>query len=236
MRLLLVEDDLLLGQATCRGLMQLGYAVDWLTAGARVAPVVETYAYDCIVLDLGLPDVSGQLCLQALRRSRRAVPVIVITARGEKEAKIELLDLGADDYLTKPYDIDELAARVRAVVRRAPARTDESEQQISHGSLSIFPTTQSVLVDGEHVELTNKEFWLLEALMRNRQRIVPRRALEESLYGWDDDPTSNGIEVFVYQLRRKLGPHAIRTVRGVGYRLGSASDVSLQEARRGSAR
>lgn len=224
MRLLLAEDDLQLGQATCKGLMQLGYAVDWLTSGGRVAAAVGSYSYDCIVLDLGLPEASGQMCLQALRRTKQVTPVIVITAQGDKGTKIDVLDLGADDYLTKPYDIDELAARVRAVVRRAAMRAHDDALTLSHGRLTILPSTQSALVDGESVTLTNKEFWLLEALVRNRERIVTRRVLEESLYGWNDDRSSNAIEVYVCQLRRKLGAHLILTVRGVGYRLASVSE------------
>ena len=227
MKLLLAEDDLPLGQATCKGLMQLGYAVDWLTSGGRVAAAIDTYTYDCIVLDLGLPEVTGQMCLQALRRANRTVPVIIITARGEKETKIELLDLGADDYITKPYDLDELAARVRAVVRRAALRSSDDPAGLAHGPLSIMPSTQSASINGQQVVLTNKEFWLLEALMRNRERIVTRRVLEESLYGWDEDRTSNAIEVFIYQLRRKLGPQFIVTVRGVGYRLATVGELSL---------
>lgn len=224
MRLLLAEDDLQLGQATCRGLMQLGYAVDWLTSGGRVATAVSTFAYDCIVLDLGLPEVTGQMCLQALRRAKQSTPVIVITALGDKATKIDVLDLGADDYLTKPYDIDELAARIRAVVRRAAARAHDDPVSLSHGPLTILPGTQSAEVDGAPVTLTNKEFWLLEALIRNRERIVTRRMLEESLYGWNDDRNSNAIEVYVHQLRRKLGARLILTVRGVGYRLASVSE------------
>jgi DNA-binding response OmpR family regulator len=236
MRLLLAEDDLQLGQATCKGLMQLGYAVDWLTSGGRVAAAVGTFNYDCIILDLGLPEVTGQMCLQALRRAKRAAPVIVVTAQGDKSTKIDVLDLGADDYITKPYDIDEVAARVRAVVRRAATRGPDDPVSMSHGPLTIVPTTQSALLHGEPVTLTNKEFWLLEALVRNRERIVPRRVLEESLYGWDEDRTSNAIEVFIYQLRRKLGAQLILTVRGVGYRLATATELlGVEGGSRGTA-
>ncbi len=224
MRLLLAEDDLPLGQATCNGLMQLGYAVDWLTSGARLTTAVSTYEYDCVILDLGLPGLSGQQCLQALRKARLDVPVIVVTARAEKSTKIELLDVGADDYLVKPFDVDELAARVRAVARRSVV-PGTGGVELRHGPLLLQPATQSASVGGVPVALTKKEFWLLETLVRQRDRIVTRRALEEALYGWDDDPSSNALEVFIYQLRRKLGAGAIKTVRGVGYRVASAAEL-----------
>lgn len=219
MRLLLAEDDLPLGQATCKGLMQLGYAVDWLTSGGRVRDAVDAYTYSCILLDLGLPEVSGELCLQAIRRAQVTTPVIVLTARGEKASRIEMLDIGADDYMIKPFDVDELAARVRAVVRRVAAGRPDQDLELSHGTLRIHPATQTAMLDDSPVVLTSKEFWLLEALVRNKGRIVTRRMLMEALYGWDEDLSSNAIEVFIYQLRRKLGAHVIQTVRGVGYRL-----------------
>lgn len=219
MRVLLVEDDLLLGQATCKGLMQVGYAVDWLTSGQRVGAAVDDYPYDCILLDLGLPDISGELCLQAIRRNKQTTPVIVLTARGEKASRISMLDIGADDYMTKPFDVDELAARIRAVVRRVGNGRTDPNVEISHGSLRVNVAKQAVFLDDSPVVLTTKEFWLLEVLLRNKDRIVTRRMLVDALYGWDDDLSSNAIEVFIYQLRRKLGANLIQTVRGMGYRL-----------------
>ncbi len=224
MRLLLTEDDLPLGEATCNGLMQLGYAVDWLTSGARLGTAVATFDYDCVILDLGLPGQTGQQCLQAMRKARQDVPVIVITARADKSTKIELLDIGADDYLVKPFDIDELAARVRAVARRTLV-PGSGGAELRHGPLLLQPATQTASVSGVPVVLTRKEFWLLETLVRQRDRIVTRRALEEALYGWDEDPSSNALEVFIYQLRRKLGSGFIKTVRGVGYRVASAAEL-----------
>jgi DNA-binding response OmpR family regulator len=217
--MLLVEDDRLLGQATTRGLMQMGYAVDWLTEGVRVEAAVGSFDYSCVLLDLGLPDIPGELCLQTIRRAKQKMPVIVLTARGEKATRISTLDIGADDYLIKPFDVDELAARIRAVVRRAGAGRTNQNLELSHGMLRLHPATQSVTNGDSPVVVTSKEFWLLEALIRNKDRIVTRQMLIEALYGWADDLTSNAIEVYVHQLRRKLGGHLIQTVRGVGYRL-----------------
>jgi two-component system OmpR family response regulator/two-component system response regulator QseB len=163
--------------------------------------------------------------LRALRRAKKSTSVIVASARHQRQSKLDLLELGADDYLTKPFDIDELAARVRALSRRAAARGGGELMQITHGALSIWPATKQVTLGGKPVALTNKEFWLLEVLMRNRDRIVTRRTLEDNLYGWDDSRTDNALEVFVYQLRRKLGADLIRTVRGVGYQLTAAAVI-----------
>jgi DNA-binding response OmpR family regulator len=219
-RLLLAEDDLMLGQAVSKGLNQVGYAVDWLTSGGRLSVAVKSFAYDCILLDLGLPDVPGDVCLRLMRREKINTPVIIITATDGKDAKIRMLDCGADDYLAKPFDLDELAARIRAVVRRSGERREAEEAlDLKVGTLVLQPASQAVTLDGEPRALTAKEFWLLETLVRNRERIVTRRALEEALYGWGDELGSNTIEVYVHQLRRKLGKGLIKTVRGLGYQL-----------------
>jgi len=225
MRLLLAEDDMLLGEAVSRGLMQMGYAVDWLTSGERLRVAVKNYSYDCILLDLGLPDVAGDTCLQRLRQEKLNTPVIVITARDGKHDKIRVLDGGADDYLSKPFDLDELAARIRAVVRRGAERGEaELVVEFRSGPLSIHSASQAVRLAGESKVLTTKEFWLLETMVRHRHRIVTRQMLEERLYGWGDELTSNTIEVYVHQLRRKLGKELIKTVRGLGYRLARADE------------
>lgn len=225
MRLLLAEDDVLLGEALSRGLMQLGYAVDWLTSGERLRLAVRNYSYDCILLDLGLPDVPGDRCLQILRQEKLNTPVIVITASDGKHDKIRLLDGGADDYVAKPFDLEELAARIRAVVRRGAER-GEAEQRVEFrsGTLSLHSGLQTVFLGGEQKPLTTKEFWILETMVRHRHRIVTRQMLEERLYGWGDELTSNTIEVYVHQLRRKLGKELIKTVRGLGYRLAQAHE------------
>lgn len=226
MKLLLAEDDILLGQSTSKGLMQLGYAVDWLTSGSRLHLAVKNYSYDCVLLDLGLPDIPGDVCLRTLRSEKVHIPVIVITAKDGKDTKISTLDLGADDYVSKPFDIDELAARIRAVVRRgSEPREAEQAVELRSGSLVIHPGSQAVLLNGEPKMLTTKEFSLLEALVRNRHRIVTRQLLEEGLYGWGEDLASNTIEVYVHQLRRKLGKELIKTVRGLGYRLARPDEM-----------
>jgi DNA-binding response OmpR family regulator len=155
--------------------------------------------------------------------------VIVLTAREETNAKVEMLDLGADDYIVKPFDVDELAARIRAVARRSAAKGLDAETVLAHGHLRINLAAQTVSLGNDSVRLTNKEFWLLEALMRSPGRIVTRQSLEDALYGWNDDCSSNAIEVLVYQLRKKLTTQVIHTVRGVGYRLASLAEMNTLE-------
>jgi two-component system OmpR family response regulator/two-component system response regulator QseB len=226
MRVLLVEDDLELGAATKKGLAQLGLVVDWLTSGAHVLRALQDHPYACLVLDLGLPQVSGVQCINWLRQGGSSLPVVVVTARGEKQTRIELLDMGADDYVTKPYDLDELAARLRAVTRRSAAGEPVSARAlISYGPIRLCGATRTVTLNGRDLELTSKEFGVLETLMRNQGRIVTRSALQEALYGWGEELSSNAIEVFIYQLRRKLGVRMVKTVRGIGYRLATEPEL-----------
>lgn len=225
MRLLLAEDDRLLGQATCKALEQLGHEVEWLTSGLEVARRAAVTPYDCALIDLGLPEVSGRSCIQALRQAGNPLPVIVLTAAHSVETKIDVLDLGADDYLVKPFDVDELAARVRAVVRRKAESHAAGDAMLVHGPLLVNTASRAVSLHGEYLHLTSKEFWLLDVLVRSKGRIVTRQALDDALYGWDGECASNAIEVFVYQLRRKLGAQTIRTVRGIGYRLASEAEM-----------
>ena len=232
MKLLLAEDDLMLGQATCKGLQLEGHTVDWVTSGDRVAVALKTHRYDCVLLDLGLPEVSGEACLEVLRRAKDPTPVIVITARGHKDDRIAVLDIGADDYLVKPFDLDEVAARVRAVVRRSQAREGEAvSAELVHGPLKLISSTRTALWNGNVVPLKNKEFWVLETLMRLRNRIVSRQHLEETMYGWTDDLSSNTIEVYIHHLRRKLGSAVIVTVRGIGYQLATEAELQALLAR-----
>lgn len=225
MRLLLAEDDPLLGQGLSSGLAQLGYAVDWLTCGAPLRAAVHAHRYDCILLDLGLPDLPGEAFVQQLRRDDDPTPVIVISAREGKHSRISLLDQGADDYLAKPFDLDELAARVRAVVRRSGERAaGQHTVAWRGGTLVIHPAARTVLLDGQPRMLATKEFWLLEVLVRHRDRVVTRAELEDALYAWGEESSSNTIEVYIHQLRRKLGREAIKTVRGLGYRLARSDE------------
>ena len=231
-RLLFAEDDVLLGRATCVALLQAGHAVDWVTNGSQVLAAINQHEYDCVLLDLGLPGVSGEDCLRSLRVRRQHVPVVVLTARGQKDDRIAMLDLGADDYMVKPYDLDEMAARVRAVVRRS--REAEHKTEFTHGPLRLRPLTRTVLWHGEPVSLTSKEFLLLDALVRWPTRIVTRENLEQALYGWGEEIGSNAVEVHVHHLRRKLTPKLIVTVRGVGYRLGASDHLNGEPVAQGA--
>jgi len=204
----------MLGAAMRAGLMQDGYAVDWVRDGMAFDAAIKSHQYDCLLLDLGLPDTSGDELLRALRTAQAGIPVIVITARAEIENRIKLLDLGADDYLVKPVDLDELSARIRAIMRRGvPPETEV----LTTGCMKIDFGAHQVTVNDTPVKLTRKEFWLLETLIRNRTRVMSRQQLEQAVYGWGDEVESNAVEVHIYHLRKKMGIPVIRTVRGVGY-------------------
>ena len=214
MRILLVEDDRLLGDGLKAGLTQAGYAVDWLRDGDAAVAALSTESFAAIVLDLGLPKRDGLSVLQWLRERRDATPVLILTARDQLEDKVRGLDLGADDYVLKPFDLDEIAARLRALVRRAHGRP---EPVLQVGDITLSPAARAVTRAGEPVELTAREFDLLHLLLENAGRVLTRRTLEEQLYTWDDAVDSNALEVHIHHLRRKLGNDLIRTVRGVGY-------------------
>jgi len=222
MRLLVVEDDDLLGSALQKGLARLGYAVDWIVKGNDLEIAVRTHDYSCVLLDLGLPDISGEALLRTIRALNPGMSVVVMTARGGIQDRVALLDIGADDYMIKPIDIDELAARLRAVLRRVNAPS-ESRIEIDHGSLKLFPSRRMATWKGAPVPLTNKEYWLLETLLRKKHHVLTRAQLEEALYGWGEEVGSNAVEVYIHYLRRKFGAGLIQTVRGVGYQLGPAN-------------
>jgi DNA-binding response OmpR family regulator len=214
LRVLFVEDDALLGASAKLGLEQDGFAVDWATDGASADRALVSHRYDAVVLDLGLPDVEGERLLRSWRGRDDRTPVVVLTARGFVLDRVRLLNLGADDYLVKPFDLLELCARIRAVVRRTAG---QSSEVLECGALKLYPESQTVLWQGQRIEVTSKEFWLLEALVRNKSRILTRRQLEDALYGWGDEVESNAIEVHVHHLRRKIARELIMTVRGAGY-------------------
>lgn len=214
MRILLVEDDPLLGDGLAAGLAQSGYAVDWLRDGEAAVAALSGEAFAAVVLDLGLPRRDGLSVLRWLRGRHDATPVLILTARDRIEDKVQGLDLGADDYVLKPFDLDEVAARLRALVRRAHGRP---EPVLALGDIELNPAARTVTRRGEAVELTGREFDLLHVLLQNAERVLTRRALEEQLYTWNDAVDSNALEVHIHHLRRKLGSELIRTVRGVGY-------------------
>jgi two-component system response regulator QseB len=221
MRLLLAEDDNVLGRAICGFLLRDGHGVDWATDGNQLLALSAKYEYDCVLLDLGLPELSGDDCLAMMRGRENTTPVIVITARGFTDLRVRMLDIGADDYLVKPFDLTELAARIKAIVRRSCVPASSGEVPLTHGPLTLQRSSSTVLWHGVPIALTGTEVRLLEALVQNKSRIVTRQHLEAEIYGWNEDVGSNAIEVHVHYLRRKISPDLIRTVRGVGYQLKS---------------
>jgi two-component system response regulator QseB len=216
MRLLLVEDDPMIGEGVRKGLRQDGFTVDWVRDGAAAELAAANDVYDLVVLDLGLPRKDGLDVLVALRRKGRTVPVLVLTARDAVVDRIKGLDAGADDYVLKPFDLDELAARIRALLRRRAGRADAV---MAHGGLTLNLSTREAMLRGKEVVLSAREFALLEALLERPGAILSRAQLEERLYGWGEEIESNTVEVYIHSLRRKLGADFIRNVRGVGYRV-----------------
>jgi len=219
MRILLAEDDLSLGESIESWLELDGYAVDRVTRGDHADTALATHNYHCLLLDRGLPGLTGDNLLRRLRERRDTLPVIMITARDAVRDRIEGLDLGADDYLVKPFDLEELSARIRAAVRR---RDGQPATELRHGALVLDVAGKQLSLDGQPVPLTAREFAILHALMRHPGHIVSRAQLEEALYSWGDEVDSNAIEVHIYHLRRKLGSDAIKTIRRQGYRMGQA--------------
>ena len=216
MRILLVEDDKLLGDGVQAGLGQSGFNVDWVRDGVAGELALKTGEYAGVVLDLGLPRLSGLELLARLRRGGDKVPVLILTARDRIEDRVKGLDGGADDYLVKPFDLDELAARLRALARRSRG---EAAARLRVGEIELDPAARSVSFRGRPVELSAREFMLLHELMLNAGRVLSREQLAQRLYSWGEEIESNAIEVHVHHLRRKLAPELLRTVRGVGYML-----------------
>jgi len=219
MRILLVEDDASLGSTIHSWLQLDGYAVDWLRRGDQAHAALATHDYDCLLLDRGLPGMDGDAVLASLRGRQARLPVIVITARDALPDRVHGLDLGADDYLVKPFDLEELSARIRAALRRAAPQVTPL---LTHGDVALDPAGKRVTQGGQPVTLTAREFAVLHALMRRSQQVVSRAQLEEALYGWGEEVESNAIEVHVSNLRKKLGAKFIVTVRHHGYGLAAA--------------
>jgi len=213
-RLLLVEDDRMLGASVQRGLRLEGHAVDWVEDGEAAADALRAEPYDLLLLDLGLPRRGGLEVLRELRRGGERTPVLVLTARDAVADRVAGLDAGADDYLVKPFDLDELNARVRALLRRSSGR---AEPVLEVAGLRLDPAAHEVTLDGVPVTLSSREFALLEALLERPGRPMSRTRLEERLYGWGEQVESNAVEVHVHSLRKKLGSRFIQTLRGVGY-------------------
>ncbi len=214
MRLLLVEDDEILGEGLVEGLKMEGYAVDWLTNGKLADEALKVNSYELIVLDLNLPDMEGLDILKALRARKDETPVMVLTAKDTVPDRVQGLDSGADDFVIKPFELDEVCARLRALARRNEGR---SVPNIEYKGIVLDPASHQVSWNDEKVDLSQKEFEILSFLMSNIGRVISRARLEESLYSWDSDVESNTVEVHIHHLRKKLDPSIIRTVRGVGY-------------------
>ena len=222
MRLLLVEDDPLIGEGVRAGFKQAGFTVDCVQDGQAAALASASGVYDLVILDLGLPRKDGLALLRELRGKGDNVPVLVLTARDTVGDRVRGLDSGADDYLVKPFDLDELTARVRALLRR---RAGRAEHVIRHGPLLLDPLTRRVALHGEAVSLSPREFALLHALLEHPGAVLSRDALEERLYGWDEEVASNAVEVHLHNLRRKLGPRTIRNLRGAGYCVAAVDEI-----------
>ena len=225
MRLLLVEDDAMIGESVRKGLRQEGYVVDWVQDGAAAEAALVSSAgadsFSLVLLDLGLPRKDGFSVLEGLRRRKNRLPVLVITARDSISDRVKGLDHGADDYVVKPFSLEELGARIRAVLRRHAGR---AEPVVAHGRFTLDPTKRKVTWRGREIPVSGREFSLLEALLDRPGAALSRAQLEERLYGWGEEIASNSIEVHVHNLRKKLGEGAIRTVRGVGYAIADVEE------------
>ncbi|CDI02852.1 Transcriptional regulatory protein qseB [Candidatus Competibacter denitrificans Run_A_D11] len=217
MRVLLVEDDSMIGESLRKGLRLEGFTVDWVQDGRSAELALETTDYALVLLDLGLPKKDGLSVLRGWRQRDVTTPVLILTARDAVPDRVAGLDSGADDYLVKPFDLSELLARMRALLRRQAGR---ARGWVEIGALRLDPVAHTVEYQGEAVALSAREFALLHALVDSPRAVLSREQLEERLYGWGEEVESNAVEVHVHNLRRKLSPHIIRTVRGVGYRLG----------------
>jgi two-component system response regulator QseB len=216
MRLLLIEDDSMIGESIRHGLGQDGFVVDWVQDGRAASLALQQGSYAAVLLDLGLPGKSGLELLRELRKGGNPLPVLVITARDAVTDRVQGLDAGADDYLVKPFDLSELAARVRAVLRRHAGRADSL---VTHGDLVLDPVGHEASYRGKCLNLSAREFALLLALLEKPGAVLSRKQLEERLYGWEDELGSNAVEVHIHKLRKKLGAGVILNIRGVGYRV-----------------
>ncbi len=214
MRILLVEDDPLLGDGVCAGLRRDNNSVDWVKNGETALSAIAGTAYDCVILDIGLPKMSGLDVLRQLRDSENSVPVLILTAHDDISDRVKGLDAGADDYLIKPFEFAELCARLRALTRRARGTASES---IKYKNISINTTAHTVNYNEIAVELSRREFTLLVEMITNQGRVLSRQHLEQKLYSWGDEIESNTIEVYIHHLRKKLYSDLIKTIRGIGY-------------------
>lgn len=217
MRILLAEDDRLIGDGLNIGLGKMGFTVDWFQDGDEAYEALFQAPYDAVVLDLGLPGRDGLSILKEWRLNKRKEPVLILTARGDVDQRVIGLDCGADDYLAKPFALSEVAARLKALIRRFNDRLDPV---ITVGKVAYHPQTQTVTLDGKEITLAPKELRVLELLMMNPNKVLSKSMIEEKLYAWDNDVQSNAVEVHIHHLRKKLGKNIVKTVNKIGYMLG----------------
>lgn len=221
MRILLIEDDSLIGEGLKIGLTKSGFTVDWFSDGKTGLQALDSAPYDAVVLDLTLPKMDGLDVLSAWRQANQDVPVLILTARDTLDERINGLQRGADDYLGKPFALAEVVARLQALIRR---RHGQLKPIIEHSLVKFDPLQRQVWLRDQEIALTTREYKLLELFMLNKERVLPRTTIEEKLYTWDDEVSSNALEVHIYNLRQKLGKQFIRTVHGVGYALGKIEE------------
>jgi len=223
MRILLIEDDSMIGDGIKAGLGKLGFTLDWFTDGEMGRAALDSAPYDAVILDLSLPGIDGMQLLREWRRDGKDTPVLILTARDALEQRGSGRQAGADDYLCKPFALGEGAARLQALIRR---RHGQITPTITHGNLHFNPAARSATLNGEAVVLTQREISVMELFLNNKGRVLPRPLIQEKLYSWDDEVSSNAVEVHIHHLRKKLGNGFIRTVHGVGYTLGDATEES----------
>lgn len=224
MRILLIEDDKLIGEGLKLGLSKLNFVVDWFTDGKLGYQALASADYDAVVLDLTLPKMDGLAILKQWRKENQDIPVLILTARDTLDELILGFQTGADDYLCKPFALMEVAVRLQALIRR---RYHQSSSEIEIGSLKVDSHKQTVSLANQPINLTAKEFQLLLLFVNNPDRVLSRSTIEEKLYSWDSEVSSNALEVYIYNLRKKLGSHWIKTVHGIGYKLGKESDEKV---------
>ncbi|MBS4718889.1 response regulator [Aeromonas caviae] len=229
MRILLVEDDVMLGDGMVDALRSSGYTVDWLQQGMPALSALKSEEFAALILDLNLPDIDGISLLRKLRREGQTLPVLILTARDALDDRVLGLDAGSDDYMVKPFALQELNARLRALVRRSKG---QAQAVLEYGELQLFPASQHVTYRGEPVKLTPHEYKLLQELITQSGRVLSRDQLQQSLYGWDEGAESNAVEVHIHHLRKKFFPELIRNIRGVGY---IVPQLDVQGARGASA-
>ena len=219
MRILLIEDDRLIGDGVQTGLKHLGFSVDWFTDGLTGRDALASARYDAVILDLTLPGLDGLDILKQWRKAGSSVPVLILTARGAISERVQGLNLGADDYLPKPFALEELAARVHSLIRRSYG---ESAAILSHGNVLFDPACRQIKLNGREIGLSPKEVNLVELFLLNKGKVLSRETIEDKLYAWGEEVSSNAIEVHIHHIRKKLGAGFIKTMHGVGYALGEA--------------